>query len=112
MTRLQQPDQRTQAGMLLLPNGVVPQRIELPVPCPPAPPALPDPADYAHLLPGVAAGGLRAWVAPATAKLGFPVAIIADPRKMDADLNGQAVFLTVDLQTGFGEQVPGGWEAA
>lgn len=106
MTRMQQPDQRTQAGMLLLPNGVVPQRVQLPVPCPPAPPTLPDPRNYAHLLPGMDPGALRAWVAPAPANLGFPVLIVcADPSmRRDGELNGQAVVLTVAPATGFGEQ--------
>ena len=110
------PQKETQTGILLLQNDVpCPPRIELPVPRPPLPPALPNPRDYAHLLPTMPADRLRAWVAPATAKLGIPLIVIADPRtrfQLQAsgelgshELNGQAVFLTVDLQTGFGKQV-------
>lgn len=92
-----------------------PLRVELAVPRPPPPPALPDPAHYAHLLPGVPAGVLRAWVAPATTRLGPELIISADPRHAaqlrasgqqgNLELNGQAVFLSVCLKTGFGERV-------
>lgn len=77
---------------------------------------MPDPANYAHLLPHVPAGALRAWVVPATTRLRPELIIIADPRhatQLDAigeqgarELNGQAVHLTVSLHTtGCGEQV-------
>lgn len=122
---VQQQPAQTQTGILLLQNGVVPPRFELPVPRPPPPPALPDPIAYAHLLPTLPAGALRAWVAPATTKLQPQLVIIGDPRERmelqasgrlgGRELNGQAVFLTVDLQTGFGKQVglrAGAWRPA
>jgi len=117
LQELQEQQQRalTQTGILLLPNGTVPPRIELPVPRLPPPPALPNPQDYGHLLPALPAGSLHAWVAPATEKLGLPIVIIAVPEyRMPQEasakrgchtLNGQAVYLTANLQTGFGEQV-------
>jgi len=113
----QQNGPHTQTGILLLQNDISPLRLELPVPRPPPPPALPDPLAYAHLLPTMPADRLRAWVAPATPKLGLPIIIVADPQHKaqlqlsgelgSHDLNGQAVFLSVSLRTGFGEQV--GW---
>ena len=108
------PQPQTQTGILLLQNGVVPPRVELPVPRPPPPPALPNPRDYAHLLPSVPAGALRAWVAPATTRLEPRIIIVGDPRDRAQlaaggqlgrrELNGQAVFLDVALDTGFGRQ--------
>ncbi|KAL4431385.1 hypothetical protein ABPG75_006641 [Micractinium tetrahymenae] len=78
--------QQTQQGILLLQNGVVPPRCTLPVPAPLPPPALPDPAAYAHLLPGVppraAEGsgfGQQVW--------GRALALCAEPgRDLSADL--------------------------
>ncbi len=89
--------------------------MEQPLPRPPAE-GLPNPLQYAHLL-DVPAARLRAWVPPVTTKLGPQLIIIADATDRfelmasgqlgRRDLNGQAVFLTVELASGFGKQVRG-----